>query len=225
MSQILVLLYWLVGAAHLAAILLDQQTLRFITKPLLMPLLIAWYFLETKGRRTAVHVIMMVGFVFSCAGDVFLMSEEYFLPGLVSFLITHLLYIISFRKEINATRAPGEKLLLHKKPFLLIPLVGVAALLVGLVYNRIEPAMRIPVIVYSTVITVMVTWAINRHGKVSQQSWQLVLVGALVFMLSDSLIALNKFYFNGTLFQASFFIMLTYITGQFLIAKGTVKTT
>jgi hypothetical protein len=44
-------------------------------------------------------------------------------------------------------------------------------------------------------------------------------------MLSDSLIALNKFYFNGTLWQASFFIMLLYIAGQFLIAKGTVKTT
>ncbi|MDZ4844353.1 MAG: lysoplasmalogenase [Chitinophagales bacterium] len=228
MSFLFQLLFWLAAILHLSAIVLDNPELRFFSKPLLMPLLIAWYFIETKQNRTPIHFIMMIGFVFSCAGDVFLMettedkAELYFLLGLVSFLITHVLYIISFTKEVAGTK--GE-LLLKKKPFLALPVIALAGALIALVFNRIEPAMQIPVIVYASVITVMVIMAINRHKKVSAQSFQLTIIGALLFMFSDSLIALNKFYFNGTLWNASLLIMLTYITGQFLIAKGTVKTT
>ncbi len=223
MKSLFLFLYWLTGILHLAAIVLDQPELRFITKPLLMPLLIAWYFIETKKLRTSVHIIMMIAFVFSCAGDVFLMdtTELNFLFGLVSFLITHVLYVISFRKEI--VKVKGE-LLLRKKPFLALPVVALAGMLIALVFNRIEPAMQIPVIVYASVITVMVMMAMNRYQKVSQLSFQLTLSGAFLFMLSDSLIALNKFYFEGKLWNASLLIMLTYITGQFLIAKGTAKT-
>lgn len=224
MSQIFMLLYWVAGIAHLAAILLDNESLRFITKPLLMPLLIAWYFIASRQRRNTIHLLMMVAFAFSCAGDVFLMytTELHFLLGLASFLITHVLYIVCFRKEV--AEATGG-LLLGKKPYLALPVVALAGLLIALVYHRIEPEMRIPVIVYASVITGMVLMAINRHKQVAAQSFQVTLTGALLFMFSDSLIALNKFYFSGTLWNASLFIMLTYITGQFLIARGTVKTT
>lgn len=221
MSQILILLYWITGILHLAGVLMDNSTLSFITKPLLMPLLIGWYFLETKQRRTSSHLLIIIAFVFSCAGDVFLMpkTETFFLPGLVSFLITHLLYITSFRKEIKQT---DGQLLLMKKPYVALPVVTLSALLISLVFNRIEPAMKIPVIVYAAVITLMVLMAMNREGKVSRISFHLTLTGALLFMLSDSLIAVNKFY--QSFGSASFLIMLLYIAGQFLIAKGTAKT-
>lgn len=216
-------LFWLTGILHLAAIVTGTPELRYVTKPLLMPLMIVWFFLETQGRRTSVHRIMMIAFAFSCAGDIFLMytTELHFLLGLVSFLITHVLYILCFRKEVAEA---GKKLLLRKKPYLALPVVALAGALIALVYSRIAPEMRIPVVIYASVITVMVLMAMNRHKCVSTQSFQLTLTGALLFMLSDSLIALNKFYFSDTLANASLYIMLTYITGQFLIAKGITLT-
>lgn len=224
MATISLLLFLATAILHLCAIVLDNQELRFFSKPLLMPLLIVWYFSKTKQHQTSVHILMMVAFAFSCAGDVFLMysSELYFLLGLVSFLIAHVLFIISFRRE---TVQAQEESLLVRKPFLALPVAGLAGILIMLVFNRIEPAMRIPVIVYASVITGMVLMAINRHQRVSRKSFQLTLAGACLFMFSDSLIALNKFYFQDALWNASLLIMLTYISGQFLIAKGTVKTT
>ena len=216
-------LYWLIALLHLAGVAIGVSTLSFFTKPFLMPVLIAWYFLVTRQNRTSAHWLMMIAFAFACAGDVFLMytTELYFLLGLVSFLITHVLYIISFNKEI---KTKGGALLLRMKPYLALPVVALAAGLVALVFNSIQPDMKIPVIVYSTVITGMVIVALNRYGKVSAASFRLVTIGVILFLFSDSLIALNKFYFNGQLWKASFFIMLLYITGQYLIARGTAKT-
>ncbi len=221
--KIVIVLFWLIAIFHQAGEVIEEPALRFFTKPLLMPLLIAWYFLATRQNRTSVHWLMMVALVFSCAGDMFLMytTELFFLLGLISFLITHVLYIVVFKKQ---TKAVGGTLLLKQKPYLALPVAALAAVLIALVFNRIEQAMKIPVIVYATVITTMVITALNRHQKVSNQSFQSVFIGAVLFMLSDSLIALNKFYFEGTLWHASVFIMLLYIIGQYLIAKGTAQT-
>lgn len=222
MPQLFALLYWITAAAHLAGILIGQSHLQFATKPLLMPFLIGYYFAATQSQRTKSHLLNVAALAFSLAGDVFLMysTELFFLLGLVSFLITHVLYIFSFRREIVQA---GGATLLGKKPWLALPVAALAGGLLLLVVPGIQPEMKIPVIIYSTVITVMVAMALNRYGKVSRPGFRLTFMGALLFMFSDSMIAVNRFYQPFAL--ASFCIMLTYITGQFLIAKGTVKTT
>jgi len=221
--QIILYFFWFIALLNIAGEWMEYQPLEYATKPLLMIALGLWYYRATAPNRTPANKLILVALAFSWAGDVFLMgtTEIFFLLGLVSFLITHVLYVIAFRKEINLVQ--GDTLL-KRQPLIVLPILLLPAGLILLVFNRIEPAMKIPVVIYALVITLMVLTALNRCGRVSAESFRLVFAGAFLFMLSDSLIALNKFYFSDGLWKAGFFIMLLYITGQFMIAKGTAKT-
>ena len=81
--------------------------------------------------------------------------------------------------------------------------------------------MMMPVTAYCGVILTMLLAAINRRGKVNAQSFQLVLFGAMLFVISDSMIAINKFHQPFELARVT--IMTSYITAQYLIAIGCVR--
>jgi uncharacterized membrane protein YhhN len=81
--------------------------------------------------------------------------------------------------------------------------------------------MKIPVIIYTAVILTMLTSTLNREKKVNRQSYMLVLVGAILFVLSDSMIAINKFGYAFPL--SGIAVMITYITAQYMIALGCLK--
>jgi uncharacterized membrane protein YhhN len=76
-------------------------------------------------------------------------------------------------------------------------------------------------LVYAGVLTYMVLSALFRFGKTNSGSFTMVFGGAILFMMSDSLIAINKFL--EPLSMAGFWVMITYITAQFLIVKGLLK--
>ncbi len=227
MVKNLSVLFLIVALANLIGELTGIVLIRYISKPLLMIVLTAWYSLATAQNRTITHKLLITGFIFSWAGDVFLMftnadvtetNELLFLLGLASFLVTHILYVLGFQKEIRAVEGPK---LLNRKPHLAIPVLLLFGGLMFVLYDSIEPAMKVPVIVYASVITLMVLNALNRNGKVSALSFKLVLTGAVLFMISDSLIAINKFV--QPIPMPGFFIMLLYIAGQYLIARGTIN--
>ena len=216
-------IYIIVGILEIIAEWLGNDTLRFATKPLLMPLLIVGYRLSLLGAMSKMDKLLIVAFSFSWIGDVALMfvgvNPNFFLLGLVGFLITHLLYAAAFTHLAYVTATP----LLPRRAWLLTPLVIYFIALIAMVLPAVETAMKIPVAVYSAVIATMVIFAINRFGRVGSLSFLLVIVGAFLFMFSDSLIAINKFLCHGTLPLAGVFIMLLYIAGQFLIAQGMLK--
>jgi|688.fasta_scaffold157454_2 uncharacterized membrane protein YhhN len=216
-------IYLLIGVLEVSAEALGNDTLRFITKPLLMPVLILFFFNAVKPSLNKTHKLLMVAFIFSWFGDVFLMfvrfNELFFLAGLASFLITHVLYVVCFAK----VTLKDEKALLPSKFWILIPLLAYFGLLMRAFFPNVPADMQIPVAVYSATIALMVVFAINRYGRVNDKSFSLVLAGALMFMFSDSLIALNKFLFEGSLSFAGVGIMILYISGQYLIASGSAK--
>ncbi len=80
----------------------------------------------------------------------------------------------------------------------------------------------IPVILYVIVISLMAIFALNRKNRVTPSSFKLIFLGAVLFVISDSFIALNKFLiqipYNGV------WVMLTYMLAQYLIAEGAKKT-
>jgi len=80
--------------------------------------------------------------------------------------------------------------------------------------------MFVPALIYMIVILLMSISALNRYERVSLRSFTEVFIGALLFMVSDSLLAINKF--SQPIPSASFFIMLTYITAQYFIVKGMI---
>jgi uncharacterized membrane protein YhhN len=230
-------LYFIVGALEIAAEVTGNETLKFFTKPLLMIALIFFYARRMPQPANKVYRLMIAAFAFSWLGDVFLMfasaspgegalmgitkSPDYFLKGLVGFLVAHILYTISFAEVSDKQSTP----LLPRKFWVLTPLV---IYMVGLLWFVLpsayhNPATKLfvpPVVVYSVAIATMVVFSINRFNRVNRQSFNLVFGGALLFMFSDSLIAINKFLQPFS--YAGVAIMLLYIAGQYLIAKGSI---
>lgn len=235
MLSLLEFLYIAIAAAEVFSEVSGNSTLRFFTKPLLMVLLIAFYVQRAAKPLSGIHKLMITAFAFSWVGDVALMfvpnnesdtvlmgiakNPNYFLVGLVGFLITHVLYTVAFSK----VALQSAEALLPKKLWVFIPLaVYMVALLSMLVpainSNELTKPFLIPVLVYSSAIATMVVFAINRFKRVNDSSFAMVFGGALLFMISDSIIAINKFMHP---FQtAGIFIMVLYIAGQYFIAKG-----
>ena len=198
----------------------------WLTKPLLMPILAYWYYQNTKAK-TSFDKIILVSLFFSWWGDNFLMpgifkTDINFLLGLASFLIAHVLYIVAFVKTPIKTKS-----VLLKRPWLVFPFVLFLFGMISFLFNQKHPdfaLMSIPVIVYATVIMIMVLTALNRYEKVNHPSFKWVFIGAVLFMISDSVIAFQNFsyLFGENKLIARFLIMPLYVLGQYFIAKGCI---
>lgn len=192
-------------------------------KPLLMPLLMFWYYKETKAKFTF-DKILLASLFFSWWGDNFLMPEIFktdinFLLGLGSFLIAHLLYIKVF------SMTPKNESYIKKNWFIPLIFLAYGLSLILFLFQSDVPGfkeMSIPVIIYATIIMLMVVTAINRKFNVNTKSYQWVLIGALLFMVSDTLIALSRFtyLFENAQFIARLLIMPLYVIGQYYIVRG-----
>jgi len=182
--------------------------------------LMLWYWINAPKPAGKLTIIVLVSLFFSCCGDVFLMikptSQILFISGLVSFLVAHLLYIRAYR----LTSLPITQGIFRKSWWLLIPFVVFEIALLYLLSPNLKD-LAIPVSVYATVLLLMAVYALNRYGVVPEISFRAVFIGALVFVVSDSLIAINKFYQPVPL--ARVWIMGTYCLSQWLIVWGLMK--
>ena len=221
-------LYFAAAIAELYAEATQNHTLRYITKPLLMVILVFFYARSIIGAVNSFHKLMIAAFVFSWVGDVALMfvgfNPNFFLAGLGAFLITHILYAIAFAK----VSLPEKQGILPQKVWVIIPLLIYMVALLSILIPAITATPEtkpflIPVLVYSTAIGTMIVFSINRYKRVNDQSFALVFAGALMFMVSDSIIAIGKFLLHDSVMLAGLAIMVLYVGGQYLIAKGCLK--
>jgi uncharacterized membrane protein YhhN len=189
-----------------------------IAKALIIPILFILYYRYVKSSMNLFHRLILTALVFSWCGDVLLefalFNETYFLAGLGSFLLAQFMYLIAFFST------PGKNLIAGSKFWLLIFVAVYGAALLYYLWDGLGD-MKIPVLVYAVVILTMLSAAINRMGKVDRLSFILVLFGAILFVLSDSMIAVNKF--RQPFVLAEIAIMVTYITAQYLIITGCLK--
>ena len=185
-----------------------------LTKPLLMPLLLAWV-IAMAGRRWPVPLRWLAaGIVFAWAGDLLLMGEgdTAFTLGLAAFLVMQVCYLVAF------LRVPGPGLVRAWR-IALIPYVLVWIVLVVLVWPG-AGAMRIPVLVYSAVIVTMAVAALDLVLRLPQRLAWRIAAGAIVFIVSDALIALTEFGPLTSNVRTSAAVMLTYTVAQGLIVTG-----
>jgi uncharacterized membrane protein YhhN len=216
-NRVLSILYFLIGI--IAIILPDQPSFYpgFIAKSLIIPTLMILFFSNLKLAENKLHKIMVAGLFFSWTGDITLeftrINEIFFIIGLVCFLLAHLMYLAVFLKT------PGKNIISGKKAYLLIPVLIYGIILVSYLYNDLAE-MRVPVILYAAVILSMLAGAINRKDKVNVASFYMVLTGAILFVISDSAIAVNKFSHHFG--SSGIVIMATYIVAQYLIVTGYV---
>jgi sterol desaturase/sphingolipid hydroxylase (fatty acid hydroxylase superfamily)/uncharacterized membrane protein YhhN len=181
--------------------------LHLLFKPLVMLLAIFYVAdpLHLRRRPTAFDALLMGALAFSLAGDCFLMFPGFFIPGLVSFLVAHLFYIALFRQD-----APWFA---SRRALLATLALGVA--MYAFLFNGLDPKLKIAVAAYVVVIALMAAQAIGRATVLRDKASVAAAAGAGFFMLSDSLLATNKFAF--ALPMAQFWVLASYYVAQLLI--------
>lgn len=215
------LAYIISTAVHLFSIVLELPTVGFISKALLMPIL-GLVVYKSNIWVPKIKLWLMLALLFSWFGDLLLTNSEYvfFLLGLVSFLTAHIFYIFIFGKE---SRMKGELSRVGGTPSLILPFVVYGIVLLYLVIPKLDDlVVKIAIVVYATVILTMATQAFNRISSVSRKSFIWVFLGAILFVLSDSMIAINKFVIVDFDY-ARMAIMTTYIVAQAFIVKGVLQ--
>ena len=204
----------LVGVLNVIAEASSNSDAITLTKPLLMPLLLAWL-ITLVGRWWPVPLRWLaVGIAFAWIGDLALMGEgdTAFHVGIAAFLVMQVCYLVAF------LRVPGPGLVRAWKialiPYVLI-WIGINVVISGGVGD-----MRIPVLVYSAVALAMAVGALDLVLRLPQPLAWRTAGGALLFVVSDSLIAMTAF---GPLTESagwSALIMATYVAAQGLIVTG-----
>jgi len=201
--------------------LAGNKLLADIAKVLLMPLLMLWAFTSVKEKQKI--LFLLLGLFFSWGGDIFLMlikrtnesdARTFFILGLASFLIAHINYIIHFLYELKSNFQKG---FVCKYPFALLPYIIFLIIILNYLDDGISEV-KIPVYLYCIVISLMSVAALNRKNIVNNISFVCVFSGSLLFIMSDSMIAVNVF--KHPILASHVLIMSTYIIAQYLIVKG-----
>lgn len=198
------------GAVTISADLAGPGWLHFVFKPLTTLLLIVWAWprgAETPERQRWVRV----GLVFSLGGDVALLwPQQGFLPGLVSFLIAHLAYIVAFTRGLRLAARP--------LPFVVYALVAGAIL--SVLWQGVPPALRVPVLAYVAALASMAAqaaaWWLAARGGADEHLARRAAVGGALFMASDATLAVNRFL--NPVPASGLWILATYWLAQAAIA-------
>lgn len=200
LSPVLSILALFSAVLTIRAYWLDSDAQKYIFKPLTMIFIIALAF-NGDSSPNFYKTSIIIGLIFSLAGDVFLISPRFFLHGLIAFLLAHICYIAAF------FHVPG---LLAAVPFLIYVLFFLRVLWSNL--RKLKPA----VFVYALVIAAMGWFAVDRAIPFAANKDSLAALGALLFIVSDSILACNKF--KAPFKSADFLILSTYFAAQWLIA-------
>ena len=160
--------------------------------------------------KSSYKIFIFSGLLFSLIGDTFLIyPEKYFKKGLIVFLVGHICYIIAFITSSGV----------HFTLWIFLPIA-----IVGTVYLKIiipfSGKMKIPIIVYIIIIAIMGWVAMERLNYIPTLGTLLAAIGAVLFMISDAVLALNKF--RKPFISAELIILATYFAAQWLLAISVI---
>lgn len=204
-------LSWLALATallHVGAEYSGHRTLTYVAKPATTTLILLLALRAPMPVAAEYQWAVIIGLIFALAGDTFLMlPSDQFLAGLVSFLLTHLCYIVAFA---GLTASPYWS---PAVPLLLLYGIGSYALL----HNYVG-SMRIPVLLYMTAILVMAWLALAMAWQqpglwATYAAW-----GSILFVISDSVLAFNRF--RRPVAGGQLIVLSTYYLAQWLIASS-----
>ena len=203
--------------------LLVQQGLLKEFNLFLKPLIcisLASYLYSRCNMQKGFNRLVFAGLLFSLLGDCFLIFANtdvyFFLFGLIAFLLAHIVYSAAFFRDFK--NSPQSSKLYGHLMFFVLGLFSLSY------YTWIRDYLnnfRIPVLVYIFVISIMAILAAYRYKRVNLLSFRLICWGALLFVISDAILAYNKFVepqvFGGVL------IMIFYMVAQYAIMMGTIE--
>jgi uncharacterized membrane protein YhhN len=191
-------------------------------KPFIMIYITGYFLANSKDIDKKIVQFALFAFLFSWMGDMLLMFVEkgklFFILGLASFLVAQIGYVFLFLRTINLS---GKKPFLKKKPYFLIAYIAFGLIVYIALYEQLDAVLRVAVFIYMTALLSMSAMALNRFGNGHPISFSLIFAGSLLFVFSDTMIAVNRFLvpipYEGIL------TMTTYISAQYLIMRGLLK--
>lgn len=200
----LTILFWIVSLLEIVGVVLHNTQLQLVFKPMIMLSLIALYYFSIEK----VNKWYSIALLFSFFGDVLLLDKNnMFLYGIAAFLITQLLYI----KIINSQLQKSD---FKQKSKAFVPFILFFILLLIVVKENLG-SFLVPVVVYGIAISFFGAMALLNYLIRKTKRTQWLLFGAILFISSDSMIALHKFHEPKSFYPTA--IMVTYILAQYLI--------
>lgn len=219
MKKIAWLSFLLVSVGELVSLSAGIEILQTLCKPLIIITLILSYLATVSSEYRSRTLLFAL--LFSGAGDILLMFHDtdgsFFMMGLIAFLISHVFYIFTYRQHQHSESENGLQGIQRIR--LAFPIILSGTGLVFVLYPVLGD-LKIPVMIYALVLVVMTLNALLRLGKTISPSFWMVFTGALLFMASDSLLAINKFL--EPLAYGNVWIMITYMSAQYFIVKGLI---
>lgn len=211
--------FLLVLFIHCICIYFGWEMFRMLTKFLLLPLLFAWLLVNTAGHSRRAILPAFAGLIFSFLGDVLLarVGELFFLLGMLAFIGTHISYLIYFFR-LNPLRLNRIKPVSVAGMLLLVVTVVVFCIL-----NPYLGDFKMPILVYMVIISSMALSAVNTvtNPLLQRIGWSYFIPGAGLFVLSDAILAINKFQLHQPLLDIA--VMLTYGAAQYFLVCGFIK--
>lgn len=194
----------------------DFDTAFALLKPIPVVLLLVCVWQVADRRRHAPATwLLLVGLGLSLQGDVWLLLDSGFIAGLSSFWLAHACYILLFRRD-----QPWRR---HIWPVAsCITGCATGALVIYLWHNGLPNSMRLPAVAYAAIIVYMASHALARAATLRTPSAYCVAAGAVVFMFSDAVLAVNRF--THPIHSAQLWILGSYYLAQWLIVYGMLPT-
>ena len=207
--------WWLIAATVVIALVdwfavaTERKLLEYVAKPATMIPLIGAAATLTP-QHAAMRPWFVAALVFSLAGDVFLMlpNPKMFVPGLGSFLVGHVLYIIGF---FHAHLSPGWLFIGGVVVFVLVLSIGPTVVKGA---SEVDKVLGLPVLVYMLTISVMVTCSFGSSSATA-------MYGAVLFYLSDLCIGWSRFVKDFT--NSRMAIIVTYHVAQILLVVSLAR--
>lgn len=192
-----------------------SSTLEYLLKPAIVGTLICQVISFKKSVRP-IKQLLLSGLIFSLIGDILLMfasqAFNFFIAGLIAFLVAQIFYCLLFGKQIQLKKIEPKFFIIS-----LTLLIIYFAIILSILAADLENLL-VPVILYMMAILTMALLALNRRHQVTITSYQWVMIGAMLFVISDSVLAINKFH--TPIPMSGFCIMLSYSLAQFFITEG-----
>jgi uncharacterized membrane protein YhhN len=206
-TRLAAVLIFTLAILNIASLYAGNRLFVYLTKPATMVAIICLALHRTVLSQSRYGQLVIVGLVCSLLGDVLLMlPSDQFVAGLVSFLVAHLLYISAFRRGIRG----------FSPVWLALPFYSAGAAIFWVLEPALGSELKLPVLTYLLVILTMAWQSVLRWRALQNKRSLYASVGAVLFVISDLIIAISRF--RGRFYLADALIMGTYFVAQWLIA-------
>ena len=207
-----IVLFGLAALVHLYASFTKNKTLRAISKPILMPTLLAFYL--SNATSPSIYVVMAL--IFSWLGDLFLIPKgiKYFTFGGISFMISHIFFILAYSMGENVFGNDWYIYAIFGALFVVITFIVFINL-----RKSLKKPLQIPIGGYLLLNGAMNCFAIFRLFGSTTIANGITVIGALLFFISDVILFFVRFDKNCKI-KTHFWVMIAYLAGEFLIILG-----